>query len=89
MVALGPMTNATFGFSDTSESSPFRGVNHQFSRVVHAPLELMITLKEHQLLAILFQEPVRWTKKQGQRSFKRYASLNRFRHSDCRAAYHR
>jgi hypothetical protein len=70
-----------------SRSITITGSEQQFSRVVHAPLELMLDIKEHRLLAILFQEPVRWTKKQEQMDFNRYVSLNKCRRSVCRVAY--
>jgi hypothetical protein len=70
-----------------SRSITITGSDQQFSRVVHAPLDLMLDIKEHRLLAILFQEPVRWTKKQEQMDFNFYACGNKCRRSVCRVAY--
>jgi len=55
--SLGPDDECDIWFFRFSRSITFTGSDHQFSRVVHAPLELMLTLNEQQLLTILFQEP--------------------------------
>jgi len=68
--------------------SPLQGVTTNSEGVVHALLDLMLGVKEYQLLTTSFQELVRWTKKQEKMNFNCAVSLNKSRRSVCRAAYH-